>query len=114
MTTPPADPTIGHGAIHLIEDNCTSCMICVRECPAWCIELTAHPETDPDSPPGRRARTHNVLDSFTIDWGLCMYCGICVEECPFEALAWAGEHVGDVTDPSRLRHGIADLAPPTR
>ena len=39
-------------------------------------------------PAARRPRTVNVLDEFTIDWGLCMYCGICVEVCPFEALEW--------------------------
>ncbi|NLT31379.1 MAG: 4Fe-4S binding protein, partial [Propionibacterium sp.] len=42
---------------------------------------------------------------------LCMYCGICVEECPFGALEWAGDHVGDVTELTGLRHGIDELGP---
>ena len=77
-----------HGSLRLIADQCTSCMLCVRECPVWCIELTAHPEPDPASPPGGRQRTINVLDSFTIDYGTCMFCGICVDVCPFDALEW--------------------------
>jgi NADH-quinone oxidoreductase subunit I len=52
----------------------------------------------------------NVLDSFTIDWGLCMYCGICVEVCPFDALAWRGDPVPPQPAPDALRHGIAELS----
>ena len=77
-----------HGSIALIEDRCTSCMICARECPTWCIALSSHAEPLPDSPPGPRQRTRLVLDAFAIDWSLCLYCGICIEECPFDALEW--------------------------
>jgi NADH-quinone oxidoreductase subunit I len=69
-------------------------MLCVRECPDWCIHVEGHAETadtGPTGPGGRstsRARTL-VLDRFAIDWSLCMYCGICVEVCPFDALFWA-------------------------
>ena len=83
--------TVRHGVIGLIPERCTSCMLCVRECPVWCIELTAHPEVDPATPAGGRARTINVLDTFSIDYGLCMYCGICVEVCPFDALEWVAD-----------------------
>lgn len=81
-----------HGSIALIEDNCTSCMICARECPTWCISLTSHTEKSVPAP-GARERTHNVLDSFTIDWALCMYCGVCIEQCPTDALVWQAESV---------------------
>jgi len=77
-----------HGSIALDRELCTSCIICVVECPAWCIHLTSHAEPVPDLPRGARLRTHQVLDTFTIDYGTCLYCGICVEECPFDALAW--------------------------
>ena len=80
-----------HGSIALIEDRCTSCMICARECPTWCITLTSHLEQTVPAP-GARPRTHNVLDTFSIDWALCMYCGICVEVCPFDALHWSPEY----------------------
>ncbi|MFP5416992.1 MAG: NADH-quinone oxidoreductase subunit I [Actinomycetes bacterium] len=77
-----------HRSIRLVQDNCTSCMICARECPTWCIALSSHTEPLPDSPPGPRQRTRQVLEAFSIDWALCMYCGICIEECPFDALVW--------------------------
>jgi NADH-quinone oxidoreductase subunit I len=79
-----------HRSIRLIEPACTSCMICARECPTWCISIDSHAEPGESVPSGSRQRTQNVLDRFAIDWSLCMYCGICVEECPYDALEWAG------------------------
>ena len=110
MTPVDAGSQPAHGRIRLIEPACTSCMLCVRECPVWCISLDSHTEPDPDVPAGARVRLVNVLDRFVIDWDVCMFCGICVEECPFDALAW------DVTPPAAaptaagLHHGIAELA----
>lgn len=80
-------PADARGFIALIPDACTSCMLCVRECPSWCITLDSHTEnvSDPDA---RRPRSVSVLDAFSIDYALCMYCGICVEVCPFDALEW--------------------------
>lgn len=74
--------------IALVADKCTSCMLCVRECPTWCIDLDAHHEQVSEEG-ARRPRTVAVLDAFTIEFGLCMLCGICVEACPFDALEWA-------------------------
>lgn len=93
-----------HGRIRLIEANCTSCTICARECPTWCIQVTSHTEPLPDSPAGPRQRTRNVLDDFTIDWASCMFCGICIEECPYGALEWAPAHVPAAGTPDALRH----------
>ena len=98
----------GHARIALIAANCTSCMLCVRECPTWCISLEAHQELVGD-PGARRPRTVNVLDEFTIDWGLCMYCGICVDVCPFDALAWRTDAVAATSQPGGLRHGMGQL-----
>jgi NADH-quinone oxidoreductase subunit I len=75
--------------IALLAENCTSCMLCARECPDWCIYIDAHKETIPAATPGGRDRQRNVLDRFAIDYSLCMYCGICVEVCPFDALFWS-------------------------
>ena len=50
-----------------------------------------------------------MLDSFTIDWGLCMYCGICVEVCPFDALHWVPTHDYPASEALDLRHGIERL-----
>lgn len=83
-------------------------MLCVRECPTWCISLAAHQELDGD-PGARRPRTVNVLDTFTIDWGLCMFCGICVDVCPVDALGWREDPVAPSPDPAGLRHGIEEL-----
>ncbi len=79
------------GVIALMDENCTVCMLCSRECPDWCIYIDSHKETVPPAKEGGRARTRNVLDRFAIDFALCMYCGICVEVCPFDALWWSPE-----------------------
>ena len=83
MTTPHAD-------IALDAEACTSCMLCVKECPTWCITLDSHTEQVTE-PGARRPTSVAVLDRFAIDMGLCMYCGICIEVCPFDALAWSAE-----------------------
>lgn len=103
MTPAPQAPgTAAHGSIRLIEPACTSCMICARECPSWCITIDSHTEPVPDLPAGARERTQNVLDRFEIDWSLCMYCGICVDECPFDALEW-------VANPTHAAYAASDL-----
>jgi NADH-quinone oxidoreductase subunit I len=84
-------PPRSRGVIGLLEENCTSCMLCARECPDWCIYIDSHKETLPATTEGGRARTRNVLDRFAIDYSLCMYCGICIEVCPFDALFWSPE-----------------------
>ncbi len=86
----PALPPRTRGVIALMEENCTVCMLCARECPDWCIYIDSHKETVPPKD-GGRARTRNILDRFAIDFSLCMYCGICVEVCPFDALFWSPE-----------------------
>jgi NADH-quinone oxidoreductase subunit I len=87
----PELPPRSRGVIALLEENCTSCMLCARECPDWCIYIDSHKEEIPPATPGGRARQRNVLDRFAIDYSLCMYCGICVEVCPFDALFWSPE-----------------------
>jgi NADH-quinone oxidoreductase subunit I len=87
----PELPPRSRGVIALVEENCTVCMLCARECPDWCIYIDSHKETLP-AVEGGRERQRNVLDRFAIDFSLCMYCGICVEVCPFEALYWSPEY----------------------
>jgi NADH-quinone oxidoreductase subunit I len=86
----PQLPPRSRGVIALLEENCTVCMLCARECPDWCIYIDAHKEEVPVA--GARARQRNVLDRFAIDFALCMYCGICIEVCPFDALFWSPEY----------------------
>ena len=97
------------GVIALQEENCTSCMLCARECPDWCIFIEAHKTLAPPRREGGKPRQVNTLDRFDIDFSLCMYCGICVEVCPFDALFWSPEyeyseiHISDLLhDKSRL------------
>ena len=83
-----------HESIALHPQSCTSCMLCVRECPDWCISIEAHSEPDADAPQysnARRPAMKNVLDSFEIDFSHCMWCGICIDVCPFDALQWSAE-----------------------
>src|ERR687888_465944 len=94
----PKLPARTRGVIALVEENCTVCMLCSRECPDWCIYIDSHKETVAPKE-GGRARTRNVLDRFAIDFALCMYCGICVEVCPFDALHWSPEF--EYAEPAR-------------
>ncbi|MCW2744788.1 MAG: NADH-quinone oxidoreductase subunit [Mycobacterium sp.] len=115
----PELPPRSRGVIALLEENCTVCMRCARECPDWCIYIESHKETTPPAVEGGRARSHNVLDRFAIDFSLCMYCGICIEACPFDALFWSPEFeyaeydIREMTHESdRLREWMWTVPPP--
>jgi NADH-quinone oxidoreductase subunit I len=97
------------GVIALMEENCTVCMLCSRECPDWCIYIDSHKEVVPPKTPGARARTRNILDRFAIDFALCMYCGICIEVCPFDALFWSPEFEFAEYDVRELTHEMDRL-----
>ncbi|MFI9594572.1 4Fe-4S binding protein [Nonomuraea sp. NPDC052265] len=105
----PVLPPRSRGVIALVEENCTSCMLCARECPDWCIYIDSHKETIP-APEGGRPRQRNVLDRFAIDFALCMYCGICIEVCPFDALFWSPEFEYAEGDIRNLLHEKDKLA----
>ena len=45
-------PARSRGVIALVEQNCTSCMLCARECPDWCIYIEGHKEKAPPRRPG--------------------------------------------------------------
>ena len=111
--TPDQPPSRRRGAIALIPDQCTSCMICVRECPVWCISLTAEKRHDPDA--GPRGRSTLVLTDFSIDYGLCMDCGICIDACPTDALEWVAAPLPAEANQSGLTldaERLAALLPP--
>ena len=111
-------PPRSRGVIGLLEENCTVCMLCARECPDWCIYIESHKQTLP-APEGGRPRVRNVLDRFAIDFSLCMYCGICVEVCPYDALFWSPEFgypeagiTGLTHERDRLRDWMWTVPPP--
>jgi len=87
MSQPSQGPTNLRGTLALNPVTCTSCLVCIRECPTKCMSLTSHVEERAEG--GRRATKVNVLDSFEIDFGLCMFCGICVDLCPHDSLFWS-------------------------
>jgi NADH-quinone oxidoreductase subunit I len=101
-------PARTRGVIALIEENCTVCMLCSRECPDWCIYIDSHKEQVAPKE-GGRARTRNILDRFAIDFALCMYCGICVEVCPFDALHWSPEFEYATSQIEQLTHEMDTL-----
>ena len=100
----PALPPRSRGVIALIEEKCTSCMLCARECPSWCIYIDSHKDVIPATTEGGRDKSRNVLDRFAIDFSICMYCSICIEVCPFDALHWAGEFEYAELDIRELTH----------
>ena len=121
MTGPEVGPVPprSRGTIGLLEENCTVCMLCARECPDWCLHIEGHTELAPPERPGGRPRVRNVLDRFAVDFSLCMYCGICIEVCPFDALFWAPELVpAETSRPALveerdvLREWLAAVPPP--
>ena len=102
-------PQRARGVIALLEANCTSCMICARECPDWCIHIESTIEQPGRDHAGRsRARARPVLQRFAIDYGQCLYCGICVDVCPFDALHWSPAHDYPGVDASG-HAAVADL-----
>ena len=100
----PELPPRSRGVIALIEENCTVCMLCARECPAWCIYIDSHKDTIPATTEGGKDRSRNVLDRFAIDFSICMYCSICIEVCPFDALHWSPEFEYSELDIRDLTH----------
>ena len=88
-------------------------MLCVRECPAWCIHLDSHTVAVTEEG-ARRPKKVNVLDSFDIDYSLCMYCGVCIDVCPFDALAWDEHRALATTNREDMVLGIEDLRPSDR
>ena len=115
----PELPPRSRGVIALVEENCTVCMLCARECPDWCIYIDSHKEEQPPAREGGRPRQRNVLDRFAIDFSLCMYCGICIEVCPFDALYWSPEFEYAefdirelVHEKDRLREWLWTVPPP--
>ena len=103
--------TTSRGSLVLVEARCTSCDLCVKECPDECISLESHLEVVGHTGPGSsgRARREKVLDRFAVDYGLCLYCGICVEVCPFDALEWSATLVPATSGRLALVHEREEL-----
>lgn len=64
-------------------EKCTSCKLCQFICPPKAINIVAD-ETD--------AQKEKYPKEFTIDFGLCIFCGYCEEVCPVEAIFLKNEY----------------------
>ncbi|MCH8893857.1 MAG: 4Fe-4S binding protein [Chloroflexi bacterium] len=106
------------------EPFCTSCMVCIRQCPTQCMSSTMM--DNPLHEEGKSSR-RKIVDSFEINLNRCILCGICVEVCNFDAIVMTHEHEmstfsrnGDRVDlPALLEIGIkfqkeTDWIPPTQ
>lgn len=73
---------------------CKACMLCAKSCPDGAITMESEKRADG---PGR------VLTHYSIDLGLCMYCGICVENCPSQGVAFTGDYERATADKGETR-----------
>ena len=71
------------------EPYCTSCMVCIRQCPTLCMSATM--KDNPLHEEGRSSR-RKIVDTFEINLNRCILCGICVEVCNFDAIVMSHEH----------------------
>ena len=71
------------------EPYCTSCMVCIRQCPTQCMSSTM--KDNPLQQEGKSTR-RKIVDSFEINLNRCILCGICVEVCNFDAIVMSHEH----------------------
>ena len=71
------------------EPYCTSCMVCIRNCPTLCMSSTMM--DNPLLEEGKSSRK-KIVDSFEINLNRCILCGICVDVCNFDAIVMTHEH----------------------
>ncbi|WP_218079529.1 NADH-quinone oxidoreductase subunit NuoI [Anthocerotibacter panamensis] len=81
------------GRIHFEQPKCISCEICVRVCP---IDL---PVVDWEF---NKSTKKKELNSYSIDFGICILCGNCVEYCPTNCLSMTPEYESAVYDRHEL------------
>ena len=71
------------------EPFCTSCMVCIRQCPTLCMSATMI--DNPLQKEGKSKR-RKIVETFEINLNRCILCGICVEVCNFDAIVMSHEH----------------------
>ena len=103
-----APPIRVRGVIALREDNCTSCMLCARSCPDWCIYIEAHKEWRRRAVPvahlGRS--TSSIASTSTTR---CACTADLRRGLPFDALFWSPEYEYSEPKIADLLHDKAKL-----
>jgi len=91
-------PERSRGMVVLLSDkntgnlNCTGCLLCMKACPTAAIRV--------DAPRGEDKK--RVLKSFTLDNGLCCFCGLCEEACNFCAIKLTPKYEYSTLDKDEL------------
>ena len=83
------------GRIHFEFDKCIACEVCVRVCP---INL---PVVDWEL---RKTLKRKQLKSYSIDFGICIFCGNRVEYCPTNCLSMTEEYELSTYDRHELNY----------
>ncbi len=108
--TPVQDRFMGFPALTwdsvIDEPYCTSCMVCIRNCPTQCMSSTMK-----DNPAQQEGRSHRrkIVDSFEINLNRCILCGICVDVCNFDAIVMSHEHELSAYQRNSARMDLPDL-----
>ncbi len=88
------------------EPYCTSCMVCIRQCPTQCMSATM--KDNPLQKEGKSKR-RKIVDTFGINLNRCILCGICVEVCNFDAIVMSHEHEMSVYERNGDRVDLIEL-----
>jgi NADH-plastoquinone oxidoreductase subunit I protein len=72
-----------HGRIPFSFDKCIACEVCVRVCPIDLPVVDWRLKTD---------MKKTQLLHYSIDFGVCRFCGNCVEYCPTNCLSMTEEY----------------------
>jgi len=93
---PPVIPKGYRGRVQIHPEKCRGCGLCVRDCPAFALEL----------------ETEN-RDTFKLIYypDRCAYCGQCEVSCAFDAIYQTNEFVRGTDDLSQLVVILVDRKP---
>ena len=91
------------GRIHFEMDKCIACEVCVRVCP---INLPVV-----DWVMNKEAKKKE-LRNYSIDFGVCIFCGNCEEACPEEAIFMSDDYEIPMLDRKKQKFNIEQLSVP--
>jgi len=89
-------PPYFRGRVVIDMDLCRGCGLCVRDCPAFALELERESDTPSSSKDRDKFRLIHYPDR-------CAYCGQCQDVCSYEAISLTSEYVPAAADRDVLR-----------